>query len=218
MTILGIKNRTENSKTAVHFSPLFGGHSYQLAERLGAEPTPQPGEARMELFWRGMRDLAHQRKWKHPTIQREFVDLYIARFSGLRSDVVAFQEFKLLRPENYDASTEDREANFVNNVFNTEVDVVLETPNHLFIGEAKHEMTFGANGNLILVHQLLRQYVMATILVEISNNRPRRQVIPFVVGDDVGGLKKTSQVRFMISQGWLKEENVLCWGDIKSTA
>ena len=78
-------------------------------------------------------------------------------------------------------------------------------------------MTFGANGNLVLVHQLIRQYVMATILVEISNNRPRKQVIPFVVGDNVGTLKKSSQVRFMISQGWLREANVLCWGEIKST-
>ena len=217
MTVLGIENRTENWKTAVHFSPLFGGHSCQLAERLGAEPRPKPGEVRLELFWRGMRDFAHQRKWKRPTVKQELVDLYIARFSGLRADVVSFQKFKLLEPENYDVSTEDRKANFVNNVFNTEVDVVLETPDHLFIGEAKHEMTFGANGNLVLVHQLIRQYVMATILVEISNNRPKKQVIPFVVGDNVGSLKKSSQVRFMISQGWLREANVLCWGEIKST-
>lgn len=217
MTILGIENRTENWKTAVYFSPLFGGKGYQLAERLGAEPRPRPGEVRVELFWRGMRDLLHQSKRKRPTIKRELVDLYIARFPGLRADVGAFQQFKFLKPENYDVSTEDRKANLVNNISNTEVDVVLETPNHLFIGEAKHEMSFGANGNLILVHQLIRQYVMATILVEISNDRPMKQVVPFIVGDNVDSLKKSSQVRFMISQGWLREENVLCWGEIRST-
>ena len=216
MTILGIKNRTENWKTAVHFSPLFDGHSYQLAERLGTEPRPQPGEVRVELVWRGMRDLAHQRKWKRPAIKRELVDLYIALFSSLRADVEAFGEFKVLKPENYDASTEDEKANLVNNLLNTEVDVVLETPNRLFIGEAKHEMSFSANGNLILVHQLIRQYVMATILVEISNNRPRKRVVLFVVGDNVDNLNKTSQVRFMISQGWLRKETVLSWGEIKS--
>ena len=30
----------------------------------------------------------------------------------------------------------------------------------------KHEMTFGANGRLVLVHQLIRQYVMAKILMD----------------------------------------------------
>ena len=215
MTVLGIENRTENWKTAVYFSPLFGGKSYRLAERLGAEPRPQPVEVRLELFWRGMRDLLHQRKWHRSTIEQELVDLYIARFSGLRSDVEAFQEFKLLRPENYDVSTEGRKANLFNNLSNTEVDVVLETPNHLFIGEVKHEMSLGANGKLVLVHQLIRQYVMATILVEISKKQPtRKQVIPFVVGDSVSGLSKTSQVRFMIRQGWLRKENVLGWDEI----
>ena len=216
MTILGIKNRTENWKTAVYFSPLFGGHSSQLAERLGAEPRPQPGEVRLELFWRGMRDLLHQREWQRKTIGQELVDIYLDRFPSLRNAIVAFQEFKVLRPKNYAVSTEDGKANLVNNLLNTEVDVVLETPNHLFIGEAKHEMTFSANGNLTLVHQLIRQYVTATVLVEISTNPPRKQVIPFVVGDDVGSLNKTSQVRFMISQGWLRKENVLSWDEIKS--
>ena len=144
------------------------------------------------------------------------VDLYIARFSTLRDDVEEFQEFQLLRPENYDVSSEEREANLVNNLSNTEVDVVLETPNHLLIGEVKHEMSFGANGKLVLVHQLIRQYVMATILVEISKNRAGKRVIPFVVGDRVGNLKRTSQVRFMISQGWLRNENILGWDVIKS--
>ena len=42
MAVLGIENRTENWKTAVHFSPLFSGDSSQLAIRLGAEPSPRP--------------------------------------------------------------------------------------------------------------------------------------------------------------------------------
>ena len=215
MTVLGIENRTENWKTAVYFSPLFGGESYHLAERLGAEPTLGPGDVRLELYWRGMRDLLHQRQIQRKTIKSELVDLYIARFPRLRNDVETFQEFQKLRPENYDVSTKERKANLVNNLFNTEVDVVLETPDHLFIGEVKHEMSFGANGKLVLVHQLMRQYVMATILVEISENRPRKRVIPFVVGDRVENLKKTPQVRFMISQGWLGKQNVLGWDEIK---
>ena len=70
---------------------------------------------------------------------------------------------------------------------------------------------------LILVHQLVRQYVMATILIEISQNLPKKRIIPFVVGDKRRSLKKTYQVTFMIGQGWLSEENVLEWGDIEAT-
>ena len=100
-----------------------------------------------------------------------------------------------------------------NSLLGTEVDVVLETPKHLFIGEVKHESTFGADGKLVLVHQLMRQCVTATILLQLSGEN--KAVIPFVVGDRVEYLKKTSQVRFMINQGWLKETNVLDWEQVK---
>jgi hypothetical protein len=115
-------------------------------------------------------------------------------------------------------STKEQRANLFNNLRNTEVDVVLETPGYLFVGEAKHEMSFGANGNLVLVHQLIRQYVMATILVEMTKEQPRKRVIPFVVGDGVDSLNKTSQVRFIISQGWLRDNNILTWEDIESSS
>ena len=97
-------------------------------------------------------------------------------------------------------STKDRMANLGNNLVNTEIDIVLQSPNHLFIGEAKHEMTFGANGRLVLVHQLIRQYVMAKILMDRleSDGLAKKNVIPFVVGDDVGSLKKGRQVEFMV--------------------
>ena len=217
MAVLGIENRTENWKTAVHFSPLFSGDSSQLAIRLGAEPSPQPGEVKLELFWKGMRDFLHQDKQNRDTIAQQLVDIYKTQFPNLRSDIENFRGFRLPAADHYDVSTENRKAKLVNNLFNTEVDVVLETPNHLFIGEAKHEMSFGADRKLVLVHQLIRQYVMASILVEMSNNRPRKRVIPFVIGDYVGSLNKTSQVRFMISQGWLKTRNILGWDEIKST-
>ena len=92
--------------------------------------------------------------------------------------------------------------------------MVLETPTHLFIGEAKHEMSFGANGNHVLVHQLIRQYVMAKILIEYSASS--KAVVPFVVCDSVDAVLRTSQVRFMMAQGWLRKENVLCWGKVKA--
>ena len=113
----------------------------------------------------------------------------------------------------YVSDGERAESRLTNNLLGTEIDVVLETPKHLFIGEVKHESTFGADGKLVLVHQLVRQYVTATILLQIAGEN--KEVIPFVVGDSTDYLKKTSQVRFMISQGWLSQANVLDWGDVK---
>ena len=101
---------------------------------------------------------------------------------------------------------------------NTEVDIVLEDSDSLFIGEAKHEMGFGADGKLILVHQLIRQYVTAKVLLEMSTRTANKRLVPFVVGDDVGMLMQTNQVRFMIKQGWLQEDNVLSWQEIKEIA
>ena len=214
MPILDITNRTENWKTAVYFSPLFNGNGARLAERLGEFPKPQSGGVNLELFWRGMRDFLYRTRVKKQSAQQEYADLYVRLFPNLRRNIEEFGEFHKLRPDNYDVSNKNRMVNLANNLANTEIDVVLETPNHLFIGEAKHEMSFGGNGDLVLVHQLIRQYVMAEILIEFSNKR--KAVIPFVVCDKVESVMKTSQVHFMIEQGWLKEENVLGWDEIKA--
>ena len=55
---------------------------------------------------------------------------------------------------------------------------------------------------------------MAKILVDFLPNHVEKEVIPFVVGDDVQYLNKTGQVQFMIEQGWMKKDNVLCWDEI----
>ena len=60
----------------------------------------------------------------------------------------------------------------MNSLLGTEVDVVLETPKHLFIGEVKHESTFEADGKLVLVHQLMRQYVMVFPWFESLGAKP----------------------------------------------
>ena len=99
----------------------------------------------------------HQNESGRENIKRDLVDLYIRRFPNLRPDIEEFGEFQSLKPHNYDVSTEDRMANLVNNLSNTEIDVVLESPKHLFIGKAKHKMSFNGNGILVLVHQLIRQ-------------------------------------------------------------
>ena len=216
MQILGIENRTENWKTAVYFSPLFAGNSSRLAERLGATPLAPSDDVVLELFWTGMRDHLNGRNMKKRMAKQELVNCYNRMFPNLRRDIEQFGKLRLPNPQNYDTSTDARMDRLVDNLVNTEIDVVLDTPNNLLIGEAKHYEGFGANGSYVLVHQLIRQYVLANILVDFLPNKVEKEVIPFVVGDDVEYLHKTAQVQFMIGQGWMKKDNVLCWDEVPS--
>jgi len=147
-------------------------------------------------------------------MQQTFADMYVRLFPNLREVIQDFGEFRELQTDNYVADTDDQMINLTNNLANTEIDVVLESPGCLFIGEAKHEMSFGADGALVLVHQLVRQYVTARILVEYLPGRFKKRVVPFVVCDDAANIMKTSQVRFMIGQGWLEEKNILAWHEV----
>ena len=211
--ILGIKNRTENWKTTVYFSPLFGGKSQRLAEMLGATPELPPDEVKLELFWKGIRDYRYREGLSRRELEGRVVESYNQNFSNLRRDVSASDNFWELQDDHYVSIGDSAASRLTNNLLGTEIDVVLESPNHLFIGEVKHESTFGADGKLVLVHQLIRQYVAATILLQLVG--ARKEVIPFVVGDDTDYLKKTSQVRFMVDQCWLRQTNILDWEDIK---
>ncbi len=129
--------------------------------------------------------------------------------------------FKLLKALNYSPrSTPDGLGELFRNVRNTQIDVVLETERYLFIGEAKHLMPLEANGSLVLVHQLIRQYVMVKILLKLIklrdrlDNSPEKKIVPFLVCDDVDDLAPTAQVRFMIHEGWLRDGLVMNWGAI----
>ena len=98
------------------------------------------------------------------------------------------------------------------NLVGTEIDVVLETQTRLYIGEAKHESTLHANSSYVLVHQLIRQYVMARILIELCSSK--KEVVTFIIRDEVKG-REQAQVEFMIDQCWLKKENILSWGYVR---
>ena len=211
--ILGIENRTENWKTTVYFSPMFGGKSQRLAEMLGATPGLPASEVKIELFWKGTRDYRYQEGLSRRELEVRVLKSYNQSFPDLRKDVLSSQEFWELQDDHYVSSGDSTAGRLTNNLLGTEIDVVLETPDHLFIGEVKHESTFGADGKLVLVHQMIRQYVNATILLQLVGDR--KEVIPFVVGDDNDYLQRNSQVRFMIDQGWLRQTNILDWEDIK---
>ena len=234
MSILGIENRTENWQTVQHFHGLANDAKVRLVHRLlkpfGDEPRVEPGDIQVELFWEGMRDYIDQRRrtGESDLSPQEFASRYERIFGGLGERVANFRaeqhpyKFDPLKPHNYDASGENHTALF-SNLSKTEIDIVLQNPGHIFIGEAKHESKLGSAGKLILVHQLIRQYVMAKILVDLVPAFRQKKVVPFVVGDgeNLASLKNTVQVKFMVQQGrveegWLKEENVLSWKDIQT--
>ena len=218
--VLGIENRTENWQTALYFSPLFGeggsvGRARLATRLLGGTSEPELGDVHLELYWKGMRDYMHQEKQKREDNKQDLAGRYGRLFPDLRKEIEDFGQHQDLKSSNYEVSSETLDK-FSRNLINTEIDIVLESPGHLFIGEAKHEMGFGGDSSLILVHQLIRQYVMAKILVDRIESKleSKKEVIPFVVGDCAAELKRTFQVSFMIHRGWMEEENVLAWNDV----
>lgn len=228
MGILGITNRTEDWKTAMTFAPLFKCDSARtrlanrLLEPLGENHEVQPGTAKIELFWYGMRDYVHElsKENKEPTYQ-DFADRYNYRFHNLRDLITGAEDLSLTLPNTWNYKPEGHEKSLFNNLRNTEIDIVLETPRHLFIGEAKHKSDLGTNGKLILVHQLIRQYVMARILVDYreSDGFPTKEVIPFIIANKHANLKNKHQVRFMRDrQCWLNKKNILSWDCVREIA
>ncbi len=233
MAILGITNRTENWKTARHFAPLFGANSGAKWRLLGNDQERaklQPGDVGLELFWYGMRDYFDQQGKKGEPEKETLAEHYSKQFGELRGDIQEFTKgfkgpgkLRNLKPHNYCLSPQCGVAprkkrnpisELASNVLHTEVDIVLESPGHLFIGEAKHKSSFGTNSEYVLVHQFIREYVMASILLKLRGQC--RTVVPFVVGDDRKDLLNQGQVRFMLCQGWMQEENVLEWSDIEA--
>ena len=214
VTILGVKNRTENWKTARHFHPFFGSASVELAKRLGEPKETAPGEVHLELYWKGMRDYLHGKE--DNVSDDELAERYECLFPDLHNKIKRFGGLRLPEARNYRVDSTENKTRFRNNLINTEIDIVLASPGHLYIGEAKHEMSFGADGSLILVHQLIRKYVMAKILVKRLGCK--KKVIPFVVGNNAKPLRNSQQVDFMIRQGWLREENIREWCEIRKLA
>lgn len=223
MSILGINNRTENWKTAYEFSPFFRDSSAcaRLARKLGKDPGTSSKDIEIQLYWKGLRDYIYRKTRGNRPKPSEYVRVYNKMFGNLRNDIVKFiggnseNTFRTLKDGNYDVSKLSGEKGLYDNLRNTEIDIVLESPSILYIGEAKQESRLGAAGGLVLVHQLIRQYVTASILLDIMGNE--KKVVPFLVvdKDKHDGVLNMGQVNFMLSQKWLKTENVLTWDDIR---
>ena len=210
---LDIENRTENWKTARTLSPLFGDRAVTLARRLG-EPRSTPAlDVSLELFWKGARDCCHG-KDKQECAQRLVANCR-RLFRKLGEQIEAFDGFRELRDGNYNISSESHKKRLLNNMLNTEIDVVVKSPGHLYIGEAKYKSGFHADGNLVLVHQLVRQYVTASVLVDVTGSNLK--VAPFVITNKPRDEKSRwpDQIRFMLHQRWMNEGNRLTWAEVK---
>lgn len=221
MAILGIENRTENWKTAQVFAPLFEGADARkrlarkrLAERLGVS-IPDGEDVSLELFWYGIRDYVYEQGGRTPIIETNFASIYGCLFKELHQQVKGYSSTDSwqLRDHNY---TPRNKVKLTNNLIRTEIDIVLESQHHLFIGEAKRKENFGENKDLVLVHQLVRQYVMALILLELVGKK--KKIVPFVVGNSAEKLCKHAQVLFMIERLKMRRDNVLEWGDMRGLA
>ena len=228
--ILGIKNRTENWKTARTFGRMYPENVATLANSLLKSycefpdcnlPNLQPGQVRLELFWKGVRDHVHRTKEKGQAIVEEFALLYKQLFPHLRENIVDFtnagkHKFNDLKSDNYDVSTLESKKKLFSNLLNTEIDIVLEAPNHIFIGEAKLEMSLKGDSNNLLVHQIIRQYVTAKLL--LKHLKCDKTLVPFIVKDKRRNPNLALQTRFMVHKGWLKKENILRWEDVEQSA
>lgn len=223
--VLGIANRTENWKTARCLSPLFGDEAVRLARRLGEPRATRPEEVRLELYWKGARDYCAGED-KERRAER-LVASCRRLFPCLREKIEGFDGFRDLKEHSYDVSSEDQRMRLLNNLLNTEIDIVLESPERLYIGEAKYKSGFHADGKLVLVHQLVRQYVIAKVLVDVLGCD--RKVVPFVVVEGVtagpgysrtsgGPAERSKQVRFMVDQCWMDPRNRLTWDEVAALA
>lgn len=233
MGILGIRNRTENWKTAEVFCGLSEEKRGQLAAHLASRSAENLGKVEMELFWKGVRDWLHcklctesekeAREKREEEAREELWSCYTKNFDWLREEICSIRstmkhpKIRCLKNHEQNYSTDKKfKKKLIDNLRNTEIDIVLQTSEFLFIGEAKHESTFHASSDFVLVHQLVRQYVMAKILLDVTDIK--KTLVPFVVGDCPKRLKGTSQVKLMTrltspdgDAAWMDECNVLSW-------
>lgn len=232
MGIIDVRNRTENWKTARAFAPFLENEEarFRLANHVTrnahGELDCSPDEVKLELFWKGVRDYLQLKDEENPRSRNEtregryakvLIEAYKHRFKPLRDDIIKFASPALGKEWHYKADNEETRRKLFNNLQGTEMDIILETPEYLFIGEAKDESNLGASGTLVLVHQLIRQYVTARVLLDFSGNTKKKAAL-FAVVSNRRSFLNTHQVKFVKNQGWLCSENVLTWDEVKVLA
>ena len=220
MSILGIENRTENWKTVEHFYGLPDDAKLRLVQGLSGTGKPVSGKIEIQLFWKGGRDYVFNRNDVEEQ-KEDFMKRYNCIFPDLRNRVEEVREklqekfsyrFSALQKHNYVCKPE-HQGKLFENLRNTEIDIVMETSDYLFIGEAKDQSRFRANPNYVLMHQLIREFVLAKILLAVRGCE--KEIIPFIVWSKHDG-RNPFEVEFMLEQCWLKERNILTWECVKN--
>ena len=189
------------------------------ARRLGEPITTDKTQVKLELFWNGIRDHLEQvKKRSREAILKENVAKLVGCYEGTpclsdlskRIEEYCKSQGVEVSPwhyQNYRVSGRGPNE-LASNIFHTEIDIVLETPERIYIGEAKYEEDLGENPKWALAHQLVREYVAARVLVSLTECK--REVVPFTVWRHprAHGRRQTA---FMIWRGWMSQNNVLTW-------
>lgn len=222
MGILGISNRTENWKTATAFAPFFNDKVLLrklVFDHLNPCDDSSKDHLEIELFWEGLRDLRFKYKntEKEINFEERLIRYYRDEFRDLRTKLKAYKGLRISNKWNYDVSKENHRKKFLSNVLSTEIDIVIQSKNYLYLGEAKSESKFGSDGRDVLVHQLIRQYVVGTLL--LKERYPGMKITQFaVVNKETLERRRQKQANFVISQGWMKDSNILTWDQVASIA
>lgn len=228
--ILEIPNRTENWETAQSFAPFFQDNELlsKLVKRLNPCDTSEKEDLKIELFWKGVRDRRFElgkgnkkhASCKKNAFEKELVELYERVFGDLKRKIKSScYDLRLPKDWNYDIDTEnsDQKTKLINNLLNTEIDIVIQSSNSLYLGEAKAECGFSSNGGNVLVHQLIRQHVVGRLILKHSNSKLKlKQFVVLNERADYDALPE--QLKFVICQGWMKDSNRLTWKCIESIA
>ena len=211
MGILGIRNRTENWKTSRNFAPFFDNKEKlaRLVMHLNSCDESNPEDLKIELFWKGIRDRRDRccTDDEKLAFDSRLAEKYKQEFSWLRKKTKSFKGFRSAQPHHYSGARRWK-GKLLENLKNTEIDIVIESPSHLYIGEAKGESRLHSNGAYVLVHQLIRQYVTARLLISAEDRCLK--VKQFVVLDEKP-MRYQNQMEFVRDERWLSERNILTW-------
>ena len=225
MSIFNIKNRTENWKTAETFVKLVAnGDLEKFAEEIitnagKTELSITDENVCLELFWKGFRDYKYQftngDKSKNKELKDKAIKAYKKHFNTLQKKIEDQKNRLKVCDYNYIVPEKpDYKEKLYQNLISTEIDIVISTPKYLLIGEAKLDEDFGSNSKHVLTHQLVREYVMATILTELIKDYNAVKIIPFVISNK--DVKNCGQIKVMEKFYNLKKENVMLWNDVLS--
>ena len=227
MGILNYPSRSENAMTSQHFQWCEYEDSWSTVVELVSGHKVDVARGRM--FAKPWRDYFHTLGigYKRAAMQAmpAIAGLYEQLFAGLQQQIFAFEGFSLSVRKGY--LQEQRNYNPTNheglfrNLYNTEIDVLIEDDSSIYVGEAKGEMSFNANAtHHMLVHQLVRQFVTASIWAAyeaaVIGEGNQKLIVPFIVSDreKLPKLRNNNQVQFLLHNGWLSPDKLIAFEDI----